>query len=61
MARILIADDSASMRNMVAHTLESAGHQVVSGNDGDQALRAAKTGKFDGSRHRPQYAGYGWH
>ena len=47
MPNILIADDSASMRNMVTATLESAGHSVVSAEDGKQALAAAKVKGFD--------------
>jgi two-component system chemotaxis response regulator CheY len=47
MAQILIADDSASMRNMVKATLQSAGHQVTDAPDGQAALNKAKTGKFD--------------
>lgn len=47
MANILIVDDSASMRNMVSATLQSAGHQVKDAGDGQQALTQAKTGRFD--------------
>ena len=47
MANILIADDSASMRNMVTATLKSAGHQVKDAGDGQAALSAAKAAKFD--------------
>ena len=47
MAQILIADDSASMRSMVATTLKSAGHQVTDAADGAAALTKAKGGKFD--------------
>jgi two-component system chemotaxis response regulator CheY len=43
MARILAVDDSASMRQMVGLTLKSAGHEVVSASDGDEALALAKT------------------
>lgn len=46
MAEILIVDDSASMRNMVAATLKSAGHQVADSPDGQAALEKAKSGKF---------------
>jgi two-component system, chemotaxis family, chemotaxis protein CheY len=41
MARILAVDDSPSMRQMVGATLQSAGHEVVTANDGDVALRVA--------------------
>jgi two-component system chemotaxis response regulator CheY len=47
MARILIVDDSASMRNMVAATLQSAGHQIKDAADGQQAFTIAKSDKFD--------------
>lgn len=46
MAEILIVDDSASMRNMVSATLQSAGHRVVDSPDGQAALDKAKSGKF---------------
>ena len=42
MAKILIVDDMASMRKMVAFTLESNGHEVVQADDGDVALDIAK-------------------
>jgi two-component system chemotaxis response regulator CheY len=38
MARILAVDDSASMREMVHLTLQTAGHEVVSAVDGVDAL-----------------------
>ncbi len=41
MAKILIVDDMASMRKMVAFTLESAGHEVIQAEDGDVALGIA--------------------
>jgi two-component system chemotaxis response regulator CheY len=47
MANILAADDSASMRQMVAYTLSNAGHSVVSAIDGQDALDKAKEQKFD--------------
>ncbi len=36
---ILIVDDSASIRAVVAFTLESAGHMVFSAEDGEDALK----------------------
>lgn len=39
MARILAVDDSASMRQIVGATLQSAGHEVVTAIDGRDALR----------------------
>lgn len=47
MARILVVDDSASMRQMVAFTLKGAGHNVVEATDGVEALTQAKSGSFD--------------
>lgn len=41
MAKILIVDDMASMRKMVAFTLENAGHEVIQADDGDVALEIA--------------------
>lgn len=42
MAKILVADDSASMRQMIEFTLKEAGHQVVVATDGQEALNIAK-------------------
>lgn len=47
MAKILAVDDSASMRQMVNHTLKQAGHQVVDATDGRDALSKARGGRFD--------------
>jgi len=47
MARILVVDDSASMRQMVAFTLKGAGHETIEASDGVEALTSAKTGRFD--------------
>jgi two-component system chemotaxis response regulator CheY len=44
--RILAVDDSASMRQMVAFTLKSAGFDVAEAEDGQAALDLAKTEKF---------------
>jgi two-component system, chemotaxis family, chemotaxis protein CheY len=46
MTRILAVDDSASMRQMVAFTLKSAGFDVAEAEDGQAALDLAKTEKF---------------
>jgi two-component system nitrogen regulation response regulator GlnG len=46
-ARVLIADDEASIRFVLRETLESAGHQVVDVANGDDALRALTEASFD--------------
>ena len=47
MTKILAVDDSASMRQMVLFTLQSAGYEVVEAVDGQQALDIAKGTTFD--------------
>ena len=47
MTRILAADDSASMREMVKISLGSAGFEVTSAADGEEALRLAASSTFD--------------
>ena len=47
MARILIAEDEPDIRNLIALTLEFNGFEVVSVNDGSEAIEAAKLGGFD--------------
>lgn len=46
MAQILTVDDSASIRQMLAFTLTSAGHEVVQAADGEEGLRQARAGRF---------------
>jgi len=46
-AHILIVDDSASMRQMVAFTLTSAGFAVTEAEDGVVALGKARGAKFN--------------
>jgi len=47
MAKILVVDDSASMRQMVAFTLKGNGHTVVETADGVEALAKAKSESFN--------------
>ena len=47
MATILAVDDSAAMRQMVAHTLQGAGHEVIEAVNGLDALGKAQLTKFD--------------
>ncbi len=47
MASILAVDDSASMRQMVTFTLQSAGYDVVEARDGQEALQLAKSKTFN--------------
>ena len=47
MTKILAVDDSASMRQMVVFTLDSAGYDVVEAVDGQQAVDIAKNESFD--------------
>lgn len=44
---VLCVDDSASMRQMVSFTLESAGYRPVTAADGEDALRQLATTRFD--------------
>ena len=47
MARILVVDDSTTMRQMVSFTLVDAGHDVVEAEDAAKALSTARGKKFD--------------
>jgi two-component system, chemotaxis family, chemotaxis protein CheY len=47
MTHILAVDDSPSMREMVALALKSAGFNVTSAVDGEEALSAARAQSFD--------------
>lgn len=45
--KILIVDDSESIREIVSFTLENAGHDVVKANDGQDALKFLNGDKID--------------
>jgi two-component system, chemotaxis family, chemotaxis protein CheY len=45
--RIMTADDSPSMRQMVSFTLKEAGYEVIEAEDGQVALQKLKTEKAD--------------
>ena len=47
MAKVLIVDDSISMRKLVQGTLEEAGHTVTAAEDGAVALGIAQSDGFD--------------
>ncbi|RXJ72443.1 response regulator [Veronia nyctiphanis] len=47
MQKILAADDSVSIRQMVSHTLKEAGYVVETANDGADALTKAKASQYD--------------
>lgn len=44
---ILVVDDSASIRQMVEHTLKGAGYEVTVANDGQAALDMCERGRYD--------------
>ena len=47
MAKVLVVDDSNSIRDMVSFTLNSAGYDTVEAKDGVEGLTKAKTASFD--------------
>ncbi|MFE9776194.1 response regulator transcription factor [Streptomyces sp. NPDC005931] len=47
MARVLIADDDADIRDLVAFKLDQNGHHVTTVEDGLAALRVAREEPFD--------------
>jgi len=47
MPRILVVDDSNSIRDMVSFTLKSAGYETVEAKDGLEGLSAAKESSYD--------------
>lgn len=47
MSKILVVDDSNTIRDMVSFTLKSAGHQIVEARDGKEGLDKAQRESFD--------------
>ncbi|HNX50722.1 MAG TPA: response regulator, partial [Thermoanaerobaculaceae bacterium] len=47
MARILVAEDEPTFRELLADILEGAGHDVVAVGDGEAALAALQRGGFE--------------
>ena len=47
MAKILVVDDSITMRQMVTLTLEKAGHTVAAADSGTTALKVVEKERFD--------------
>lgn len=47
MARILVADDSASVRLLVKRHLQSEGHEVIEAADGPEAYEAGRDQSID--------------
>jgi CheY-like chemotaxis protein len=41
MAKILVAEDERDIRDLIAFTLQFAGHQVITANNGEEAVRLA--------------------
>jgi CheY-like chemotaxis protein len=47
MARVLVVDDHADTRDVLAAMLETAGHETVLARDGDEAIAALHCGPVD--------------
>lgn len=47
MTKVLVVDDSNSIRDMVSFTLKNAGYSTVEARDGQDGLTKAKGGAFD--------------
>ncbi len=60
---VLVVDDSPSVRQMIANTLKTAGYQVVTANDGQDALERARTMRPDAvitDQNMPRLDGLGF-
>jgi len=44
---VLVVDDDESVRNVLRHSLESSGHEVICCEDGEAALLLARERSFD--------------
>ena len=61
MAKILIVDDSAVIRELLTEYLSELGHQIDIAVDGDEGLRMARENKYDiciCDLHLPRKNGY---
>jgi len=47
MAKVLVVDDSNSIRDMVSFTLKGAGYETVEAADGQEGLTKAQSGAYD--------------
>ncbi len=47
MSKVLVVDDSNSIRDMVSFTLQSAGYHTIEAKDGEDGLSKAQTSCFD--------------
>lgn len=47
MSKILIVEDSTSMRQLASFTLKSAGYEITEASDGQEGLAKANSEKFD--------------
>jgi len=45
--KILTVDDSKTMRQMVTHTLKTAGYEVVEAEDGNEGIKVLESNKVD--------------
>lgn len=45
MAKILIAEDERDIRDLIAFTLQFAGHEVITTSNGEEALQAVRSQK----------------